>query len=310
MQDRFQSGIRDIENFKDEVDRVNEYNKFKQMNDRCFERAAQLFSRMEHQRITFEELHNNAVLTADYHELVDYWSNDSLQERRRLLDRTQKYLNVSNDSIRAVGGRENMARALKRSQNFSFIDVSYSTKLTPDDILSVVKSVKSITGISGLSVETKTEEEISTAVMANVKDVVSAGQDICLYGQVVVTDHYRKGQPYLLCPAAGAVVCVVIFHVLESRDYIITLRHCMTTESAEVNITLNDRDLECTWGLSQAVKFNFLNEDIQLPEEYLKLGEHNVLMIKMSEESKGVYWLSDVFLPAKPAITPTTSSPT
>ncbi len=65
------------------------------MKDRCYQRVDQLFSRMENQMMEFSDLENSDILTADSHTLAEYWCTESLQERQRLLDRTQKYLVIS-----------------------------------------------------------------------------------------------------------------------------------------------------------------------------------------------------------------------
>ncbi|KJA23814.1 hypothetical protein HYPSUDRAFT_39295 [Hypholoma sublateritium FD-334 SS-4] len=310
MQTRFSEGNEDIRNFTDEIDRKNEYDKFELMKARCFQRIDQLFSRMQDQMAEFEELHTNDILTADSHELVEYWRTGSLQERRRLLDRTQKYLELSDASIQAVGGRQNMARALMRSQDFAFIDVSQTTLFTAEEVMSIVKGVKSVTGVASCLGD-EADKEIFKAVRTNINSAVAAKQDICFYGNAVVADYYRKGYPYLLFRDNGASTCIVLFYIREKRDHILTLRHCVTTSNGNVDITLNKHPLESTWGQSQAVKLNFANEDIHLPEAYLMdVGQSNVLTIVLADDSEGVYWLSDVFLPVQPVLSRSIVVPT
>ena len=73
---------------------------------------------------------------------------------------------------------------------------------------------------------------------------------------------------------------------------------------------LNDHALECTWGLSREVKDGFEDEDILLPEAYLKEAEQsNILQIVLRNDSAGVYWLSNVFLPARPNVKSETPEP-
>ncbi len=301
MQARFGGGNKDVENFTDAIDRKNEYDKFELMKARCHQRVDQLFSRMEDQTKEFEELHTNDVLTAQSHELVDYWRSESLEERRRLLDRTQRFLELSGDSIEAVGGHQNMARALMRSQDFSYVDFS-RTRFTAEAVISIVKGVKSITGVSSY-LGPEANKKIFETVKANVNSVVAANQDVCFYGDAYATDHYRKGQPYLLFRGSGGVCCIVLFYTHGKCDHILTLRHCMTTSNAKVEMSLNNHPLEGNWGQSQAVRHNFANEDIHLPEAYLMdVGQPNVLTIVLAEDSPGAYWVSDVFLPVQPIL--------
>ncbi|KAF5322130.1 hypothetical protein D9619_000523 [Psilocybe cf. subviscida] len=151
MDARSEDAKKEINNYnyyKDDVERQQQLTEVKQMYARCRQRADQLFSRLEAQTAEFEDLHTNDILTADTHELANYWSNKSLQERRRLQDRTQRYLRLTDASVEAVGGRQNMLRALKRSQDFSFIDIHESSLLTDEDIASLVESDKSATGVT------------------------------------------------------------------------------------------------------------------------------------------------------------------
>ena len=72
----------------------------------------------------------------------------------------------------------------------------------------------------------------------------------------------------------------------------------MTTD-----ISLNDHQLKRTCGLSDEVKDNFENEDIFLPKEFLKDdNQPNIVQVILEYDSEGVYWLSDVFLPVRPAV--------
>ncbi len=71
--------------------------------------------------------------------------------------------------------------------------------------------------------------------------------------------------------------------------------------NGKVDIYLNSHALESTWGRSQAVRFGFTNEAIHLPEAYLQdVGQPNILNIVLAEDSEGLYWFSNVFLPVQP----------
>lgn len=293
LEERLAPGLEEIKS----EDKSNQKNQFDLMKGRCSSRADRLFSGMNYQRAAFKELQSECVLTGNAVDLVMYWSTASLQERRRLLDRNQKYLRLSDNSIKAVGGRKNMIRALSKSQNFEFIDASESTLLTADDILSVLKNVKSIRGVAFCG-EAAKEEDIAREVKRNVEEAISEKQNACLYENVVVTDYYRKGCPYLRFNVPGSSSCTVTFHVHEKRDHIITLRHCqrMTKANGKIDIKLNDYSLKRT-GQSQAVKLKFIDEDIKLPAAYLFAEKPNVLTTLLVKNSAGVYWLSDVLFP-------------
>ncbi|KJA23828.1 hypothetical protein HYPSUDRAFT_39336 [Hypholoma sublateritium FD-334 SS-4] len=273
----------------------NDLHEFELIVGRCRERADRVSTSMNYQRTDIKELQNDRVLTGNADNLLMYWSTESLQERRRLLDKNQKYLYLSDTSIKAVGGPQNMIRALLRSQDFTFLDVRESTKLTVEDILLVLKGVKSIRGFSSNLGETA-EKEILNVVQSNVCEAVAAKQDTCLYENVFVTDYRRKGRPYLLFKVTGSSRCTVTFHTRKKRDHIIRLRHCMTTINGKVDIKLNSQSLERTWGTSQAVKLNFADEDVELPAAYLNVEKPVELTISLAE---GVYGLSDVFLPIR-----------
>ena len=194
-----------------------------------------------------------------------------------------------------------------RSQDFSYIDFS-RTRFTAEAVISIVKGVKSVTGVSSC-LGPVADKEIFEAVKANVNSVVAANQDVCFYGDAYATDHYRKGHPYLLFRGGGGVCCIVLFYTHGKRDHILTLRHCMTTSNAKVEISLNNHPLEGNWGESQAVRHNFANEDIQLPEAYLMdVAQPNVLTIVLAEDSPGAYWISDVFLPVQPILSASTAT--
>ncbi|KJA23821.1 hypothetical protein HYPSUDRAFT_39312 [Hypholoma sublateritium FD-334 SS-4] len=48
---------------------------------------------------------------------------------------------------------------------------------------------------------------------------------------------------------------------------------------------------------------NFENEDIFLPEAYLKDAEQpNILQVVLRDDSPAGYWLSNVFLPVHPVV--------
>ncbi|KJA18116.1 hypothetical protein HYPSUDRAFT_205614 [Hypholoma sublateritium FD-334 SS-4] len=274
------------------------------MKARCYQRIDRLFSRMEDQMTEFKELLNNDILTADSHELVEYWRIESLRERRRLLDRTQKCLVISDASIQAVGGKQNMARALMRSQEYSFLDANESTLFTAKDLVAIVKCLKSVAGVAS-SLRGEALKEILEALKTKIHSALAAKKDVCLYGNAIVTDYYRKGYPYLLLKKHRGPSCIVYFHIHKKCDHNLTLRHCMTTSNVKVAISLNKHPLERTWGRSQAVKFNFVSEDVRLPEAYLMdVGQTNILTIAM-EDSRGGYWLSDVFLPVQPTFSST-----
>ncbi|KAF5321009.1 hypothetical protein D9619_000537 [Psilocybe cf. subviscida] len=307
LDDRHRAAEKELENYKDSIEKTKQLIEVKEMHARCRKRANQLFSRLEAQTAEFEDLHTNDVLTADTHELVDYWSNTSLQERRRLQDRTQQYLRLTNASIESVGGRQNMLRALKRSQEFSFIDIHESNLLTGEELKSVVESVKSVAGVTS----PEGGQEIYKAVMANVRAAVGMHRDMFLYRRLFVTDQYRSGRPYLLFGIRGASFCVVYFYIQTRCDHTVTLRHCVTTNSGKVNLKLNGHELTGSWGQTQAVQHNFANEDIHLPNDHLRdVGEHNMLEIILDNESVGPYWLSDVFLPVQPVQVATISDTT
>ncbi|KAF9004018.1 hypothetical protein BDQ17DRAFT_471830 [Cyathus striatus] len=134
---------------------------------------------------------------------------------------------------------------------------------------------------------------------------ISQTADVCSYEYVQVTDYYRRDEPYLLFPFNGHSRCIVQFRVHDLEDHILTLRHCVTTSKGKVDITLNGTKLDPTWGIAYPVMANFQNEDIMLPCASLKVApEQNELEIKVTEDSEGVYWLSDVFLPARKASSP------
>ena len=125
--------------------------------------------------------------------------------------------------------------------------------------------------------------------------------------------------PFISDPAllfmGTLAVCTLLLHTLVlfythgKRDHILTLRHCMTTSNAKVEISLNNHPLEGNWGESQAVRHNFANEDIQLPEAYLMdVAQPNVLTIVLAEDSPGAYWISDVFLPVQPILSASTAT--
>ncbi len=231
------------------------------------------------------------------------------------MGRSHKYLRVSDDSVKAVGGRENMTRALSRSQDFAFIDMTQSSQFTLEDIRSIVMGVKLITGLSSRSGRFGAEsfsdiELLKSKMNPRMMAALEAKQDVCFYGHGSVTDLYRKGNPYLLFRYPGSIVCVVYFHIFEKRDHFITLRHCMTTGRARLDISLNGHALECTWGTSQEVIDNFENEDIFLPEAYLKdVEEPNSLQLVLPNDNTGAYWLSNVFLPAQPVVRSETPEP-
>lgn len=311
MHDRLEATLTD-DRLKDKLASDFVSNHLKRMEARCAQRADRLFSRMDDRRSEFEELQSDDVLANDSHDLMAYWSHESLQERLRLLGKKHKYLRISNASINAVGGRQNMTRALSRSQDFAFVDISQSSQLTRDDIRSIVMGDKLITGLAS-PWQSKDEDDLGILELGTKPRFLAAleaKEDVCVYGDGVVTDLFRKGSPYLLFRELGSTVCTVYFHVLEKRDHVITLRHCMTTENGRVDILLNDHALECTWGLSREVKDGFEDEDIFIPEAYLKEDEQsNILRIVLRNDSAGVYWLSNVFLPARPNVKSETPEP-
>lgn len=127
-------------------------------------------------------------------------------------------------------------------------------------------------------------------------------KDTCFYENVIVTDHYRKGCPYLRFNAPGSSTCTITFFVHEKKDHVITLRHClrMTKGYAKVDIKLNDIIVKRT-GQSQAVQLKIIDEDIKLPAAQLTVGKPNVLTILLSKKSPVAYWLSDIYFPVRVA---------
>ncbi len=315
MQARLQAAFVD-DRMKDKLTTDKKVSKqFEYMGNRCSRRADQLFMRMEDQRLEFEELQMNNVLTAKSHDLVAYWGSESLQERLRLMGRSHTYLRISDHSVQAVGGRANMTRALSRSQDFAYIDMGQSSQFTPEDIQSLIMGGKLITGLSSRSGRFGAESVgdiklLRSSMNPRVVAALEAMQDVCFYGIGSVTDTYRKGNPYLLFRSPGSIVCIVYFHVFEKRDHFITLQHCMTTGRARVDISLNGHALERTWGTSQEVIDNFENEDIFLPEAYLKDAEEpNTLRVVLAYNSPGAYWLSNVLLPVQSVVRSETPEP-
>ncbi|KAH9487357.1 hypothetical protein JR316_0001431 [Psilocybe cubensis] len=301
MEERLNKGAHELQRIQEEsqstssIDLVSDFNR---MKDRCRKRAQQLFSKMKDQSDDFMTLDNSEYLTSDVHSTRAYWSKDALQERRRLMDRSHKNLVVSDASVNNVGGAANMIRALKISQEFVFIDFE-SSKLSSKDVTQVVKGLKSLSGVTFRSPDGG--RAIQGAVLQNVRAAMRQHKDTCFYQNVYATDYYRKGRPYIVFPYPKWSSCTVIFNVQEEKDYILTLKHCMTTSAALVDIDLNDHILERTWGLSQDSKDFLVDEDIFLPAAHVKTNEPNVLTIKLADDSKAVYWLSDVFLPVRPS---------
>ncbi|KAF5320941.1 hypothetical protein D9619_000532 [Psilocybe cf. subviscida] len=293
MHAQYEASIKEANNYKDDDERNQQLFGLKQINDRRQQRVDRLFARLESQVAEFEDLNTHDVLVTKTHAIVDYWSDRSLQERRRLQNRTQKYLELSDASIKAVGGSQNILRALTRSQDFSVIDVSKSNLLTSKDIISVVNSVKSVTGVALL----RDDDEIYKAVMSNVQAIIGGNRDVCLYTNVVVSHNYRWGKPYLLCHLPGASVCKVYFYIEIKCNHIVTLQHAVPEKNGKVNVKLNGHELE----LRGQRPISFTSEDIHLPNEYLNdVGRPNTLEIIVDNESGSIYCLSDVYLPIRP----------
>lgn len=292
---RYEEAVKNVNNCKDDIVRRKQLSEVEQMDVRCRQRADQLFLRLESQMAEFADLHTKNVLIADKHEFVDYWSDKSLQERLRLQDRTQRYLKLTDASTEAVGGPQNMLRALRRSQKFLFIDSLESNLLMGEEVKSVISSVESVTGAALW----RDSQETYKVVVANVRAAVGVHcHDTCLYTNLVVSNHERTGKPYLLFAIPGASSCNVYFYIQVGCDHTITLRHCVTTRGSKLIIKLNGYELNGTWGQTRAVQSDFTNEDIHLPKDYLgDLRQPNVLEIILDD---GVYWLSDIFLPVRP----------
>ncbi|KAF5322135.1 hypothetical protein D9619_000526 [Psilocybe cf. subviscida] len=260
------------------------------MKTRCRQRANRLFSRLEAQEDEFKDLYTKDVLTADSHPLVDYWSSISLQERLRLQDRRQKFLKLSNTSVEAVGGRQNMLRALKRSQDFAFIDTREASLLTNEDVISVIKSVTSVTGVRTW----KWSTEVYEVLDSNVKAAINANRDVCCYVNMGATDYHLKGSPYLIAPP-DAVACIVCFYITTKSDHTITLCH---TKNGKLNLVLNGRGLQSLVAPSEI----WHRDDIYLPNDLLNdVGQLNMLEISVDKQNAPYnYWLSDILLPVQP----------
>ncbi len=192
---------------------------------------------MEHQIAEFEDLHHRDILISNSHKLVEYWSTESLQERLRLLNRMQKFVAISDTSVRAVGGPQNMVRALIRSQDFSFIDVTESEMFMATELVEAVKGLKSVTGVA-LSLGAAAEKEALQAVESNVDSAVAAKQDVCFFKNATVTDYFRKGHPYLHFRDKGESSCIVYFHhqcEMRPHSYPTTLHDHVQWQSGHIS---------------------------------------------------------------------------
>ncbi len=204
---------------------------------------------MEHQIAEFEDLHHRDILISQLSQTSGVLEYRVPSGTLRLLNRMQKFVAISDTSVRAVGGPQNMVRALIRSQDFSFIDVTESEMFTATELVEAVKGLKSVTGVA-LSLGAAAEKEALQAVESNVDSAVAAKQDVCFFKNATVTDYFRKGHPYLHFRDKGESSCIVYFHTNVKCDHILTLQHCTTMSNGKVDIYLNSHALESTWGRS------------------------------------------------------------
>lgn len=323
MNKRLQEGRKEVENAQDLV-KLDMKARYERMRSRCFARSQELHSTLLKLADEFADAKEGPPSL----ELFDprkYWDNQAIDERIRISNKNQKLLIVSDDSLTALGGFDNMIQALRRSREFSAIQFACEVPATSDSvsqIASVVREVKRLTAVyftwpsnlmKRVEANVEIDEEEASAkreallklindtapvleplITANLENATSQGRSSCRYEDVTMTDYYRKGRPYLLLQDSGCSRCTIKFRIVEKRDLHITLRHCFTTSVGKIEIAINDHTLEQTWGKALD---DFLNEDVLLPRDHLKAPpDWNILTITLAPESTAVYWLSDIYI--------------
>ncbi len=133
-------------------------------------------------------------------------------------------------------------------------------------------------------------EEAAGAIEVAVAESTTFTHEITYY-DVIMTDYYRRGQPYALLGDPGHSAAVINFNA-ESLDHVIlALKHCRTNCDGVIQIYVNGKTFleeykDARWD-------NFGWDEFHIPGDLLSEG-HNRVKILLHEESPGVYWLSDV----------------
>jgi hypothetical protein len=215
-------------------------------------------------------------------------------------DQLEKELGFSDVSDRCTM----IARALSRNPVVTVVDF---TNASPQaiNIAQLLENSQSLTSIVGFDLDDpEMAEELlqrNTKLMSvneTIRDWASWDNDqlqirqaVTFYEDVVVTDFYRGGDPYLLFRYTGQSKCIVVFRPPEKKTILLKVIHCCTTSLGEINITLNKKLIPYDNSLTPI--HNFGNTTIPISPEFLTDGL-NELVILLDESSKGVYWLTEI----------------
>ncbi|OPL21076.1 hypothetical protein AM593_09817, partial [Mytilus galloprovincialis] len=114
------------------------------------------------------------------------------------------------------------------------------------------------------------------------------------YTAIQTTDHYRRGQPYKVFGTPGVSSAILTLKIPSNCRVLkldMTLNHCKTSGNGIIDIMINGRIFRD--GYSEADRDNFAEQTFDIPVHLLK-NENNTITIVLNDESKGVYWLSDI----------------
>ncbi|KAJ7585707.1 hypothetical protein C8J56DRAFT_948715 [Mycena floridula] len=243
-----------------------------------------------------------------------YWTPDATQERLRILSKYSKYCNVTWKSIAVMGGLKHLLWELKTyGQHIMLVEFDEDVYIEEEDVGIVADCLSNIESLTSFiypdsAIVQAIREHLppQTRIMGTDHSwfvpenaTPDPQQEGVYYKNVVITDLYRQGEPYLLFGKPSAS-CIINFSIAEAGDYVLPVKHCFTSGNGKIEIRLNNIPLDGRdWDLTKAVHDNFEVEEIKLP--MLKAGSNTVTIswIGRDSEGGGVYWLSDIYLPPK-----------
>jgi len=283
----------------------------KQFTNHCEDRIGDLIYRLKSQEQEFNDVSKEMVSIISGPPTTQepdstqferrYWTDKSLEERLRILK--YKYLYFEYTSINAVGGPQNLARALKRSRPFTFIDFDrVERQLTMPRILSIINDVKSITGVYLLYSSKELECNIQEAVTSNVQRIVAKELDAYTFTGIETYQVYGGAQSPL-GPASSyypnIATCTVTFHIHDlGQDHTLTLKHRCRYDPEEVHFALNGHDLDSSLDCGLRVSSDFVYQDIPLPASQLnKVNTFTISFPRYNPWEYQNYLLADVCLP-------------
>ncbi|XP_048732303.1 uncharacterized protein LOC125649111 isoform X2 [Ostrea edulis] len=133
--------------------------------------------------------------------------------------------------------------------------------------------------------------DVSHVVWIDTNDV---NIDFIQYVGVETTDRYREGRPYkmFLYPGGStAILSINMPNIKLAREVKVTLNHCKTNCNGVIDVLVNDSEL--VRGYTGTRWDNFGEQTFNIPLDMLTPGT-NMVTIRLNEESRGVYWLSDL----------------